>query len=91
MSTFVSIFKTSIGSEQDKNHLLYLLSQMDDIIHCSLDLADDERILRICSNCIRTIQVGELMDSYDFEYELMDIFEHGVSMLRKQGSLKAAI
>jgi|GEM_PF-1504557 len=77
MYTFVSIFKTSVSSDQEKIHILDQLYRLDTATHCHIDLDDEDRILRICSTDICTDQIQELMATHAIECELLDVFERG--------------
>ncbi|WP_164108372.1 MULTISPECIES: hypothetical protein [Sphingobacterium] len=80
MYNFVSIFKTNIQTLTDKLIILEGLRTLKMPIVVSLDLEDEDRILRVESPEHIVSQVLKKVHEYDFKCEELDSFVSGVPL-----------
>lgn len=80
MSEFVSIFRTNISTEVEKNKIIRMLNSLGRNLIASLDLEDDEKILRIAAEEDMTGEVVRLVRSKRYFCEEMESFYLGTSV-----------
>ncbi|SKB60128.1 hypothetical protein SAMN05660841_01407 [Sphingobacterium nematocida] len=80
MYNFVSVFKTNIQTLTDKLVVLEGLRSLRIPIVVSLDLEDEDRVLRVESPEHIVSQVLKKVDEYDFKCEELDSFVRGVPL-----------
>lgn len=80
MYKFVSIFKTNVQTLTDKVVILEGLQALRIPLIVSLDLEDEDRVLRVESNEHVVPQVVSKVDEYNFECEELDSFLMGIPL-----------
>lgn len=80
MYKFVSVFKTNIQTLTDKILILEGLKSLKSPLIVSLDLEDEDRVLRVEANeHIVPLIVGKV-DEYNFKCEELDSFLMGIPL-----------
>ncbi len=80
MYKFVSIFKTNVQTLTDKIHILEGLQSLKTPLIVSLDLEDEDRVLRVESNEHVVPQIVSKVDEYNFKCEELDSFLMGIPL-----------
>lgn len=80
MYKFVSIFKTNIQTLTDKLVVLDGLRSLRTPIIVSLDLEDEDRVLRVESTEHLVPQVVRKVDEFNFKCEELDSFLMGIPL-----------
>ncbi|MDR2284957.1 MAG: hypothetical protein LBE37_17215 [Sphingobacterium sp.] len=80
MYKFVSIFKTNVQTLTDKIHILEGLQSLKTPLIVSLDLEDEDRVLRVESNEHVVPQIVRKVDEYNFKCEELDSFLMGIPL-----------
>lgn len=80
MYKFVSVFKTNVQTLSDKVLLLEGLQSLKIPLIVSLDLEDEDRILRVESNEHVVPLVVSKVDEYNFKCEELDSFLMGIPL-----------
>lgn len=62
----VFVFKTDVQTEYDKNRLIALLLDREQIEDCSIDLDDIDSVLRVISSKLSGRQITELINQQGF-------------------------
>lgn len=77
MYPFISIFKTNISVEQDKDNIIDRLRTLAPNIDVHIDLEDDEKIMRVASKENLVDKVMSLLRVQQFDCEAMAVFYEG--------------
>jgi len=80
MSEIISIFKTSIKNQEDKEFIRIILKDLPVPIQWSVDLVDEDRILRISAYQQISDEIIEVLQQYGFSCQLLESFSDGRSI-----------
>ena len=75
---FVSVFKTTVHNNADKLSVIKALRKLGVQLFATLDLQDEDRILRVESNKPIADRVVLLLNSQQYDCEELGTFRYGV-------------